>query len=118
MKGDGGGTNALAASGKTFPIACLKHHNCVLLPWLHLFSPTQVIQCHQAFLARATDGLLLSRPRLLRPLLGLQQGAFAFCGRIKAAWDALAQEQVCHPPSPVLCSAAHTDLLAGTLRKA
>jgi hypothetical protein len=58
---------------------------------------TQVIRCHQAFLARAADGLLLTRPRLLRPLLGLQQGAFAFCERINAAWDALAQEQVGHP---------------------
>lgn len=49
----------------------------------------QVIQCQEQFLSIAMDGLLLSRPNLLRPLAGLQQGALAFCARVNKGWDTL-----------------------------
>jgi len=48
-----------------------------------------VIRCHEEFQARAMDGLLLSRPPLLRALTALQAGALAFCERVNKAWDAL-----------------------------
>ncbi len=49
----------------------------------------QVIASHDHFLTAALDGLLLSHPKLLQPLLALQRGALLFAARVNTAWDAI-----------------------------